>query len=142
MHDRLIPGTKANIDHIVVTAGGVLVVDAKRYVDKRPELRVEGGFLRPRRERLVVGGRDRTKLLDGVLGQVDRVQAALEDQSIQVSGVLCLIEADWPLITPFFTTRDVRVVSPRKLSKILEEASGAVDVSSVRDRIAAAFPVR
>lgn len=52
MHDRLIPGTKANIDHIVVTAGGVLVVDAKRYVDKRPELRVEGGFLRPRRERL------------------------------------------------------------------------------------------
>ena len=33
MHDRRIPGTKANIDHIVVTAGGVLVVDAKRYVD-------------------------------------------------------------------------------------------------------------
>lgn len=56
MHDRRIPGTKANIDHIVVTAGGVLVVDAKRYVDKRPEMRVEGGILRARVEKLMVGG--------------------------------------------------------------------------------------
>jgi len=32
MHDWRIPGTKANIDHIVVTAGGAFVVDAKRYV--------------------------------------------------------------------------------------------------------------
>ncbi len=75
MHDRRLPGTKANIDHIVVTPGGVLVVDAKRYVDKCPELRVEGGILRPRVEKLMVGGRDRTKLVDGVLGQVERASA-------------------------------------------------------------------
>lgn len=141
MHDRRIPGAKANIDHIVVTAGGVLVVDAKRYVDKRPELRVEGGILRPRVEKLMVGGRDRTKLVDGVLGQVERVRAVLGDESIEVSGVLCFIDADWPLIGSFFSTRGVRVLSPRKLSKILEEASGGVDVPSVRDRIAAEFPV-
>lgn len=66
MHDRRIPGTKANIDHIAVTAGGVFVIDAKRYVDRRPELRVEGGLLRPRVEKLMVGGRDQTKLADGV----------------------------------------------------------------------------
>lgn len=63
LHGRRIPGTRANIDHIVVMAAGVFVVDAKRYVDKRPELRVEGGILRPRVERLMVGGRDRTKLV-------------------------------------------------------------------------------
>ena len=34
LHDRRIPGTKANIDHIVVATGGVFVVDAKRYVGK------------------------------------------------------------------------------------------------------------
>lgn len=141
MHDRLIPGTKANMDHIVVTAGGVLVVDAKRYVDSRPELRVEGGIIRPRVEKLMVGGRDRTKLVDGVLGQVERVRAALGDESIEVSGVLCFIDADWPLIGSFFSTRGLRVVSPRRLSNILDEASGGVDVPSVRDRIAAAFPV-
>lgn len=140
MHDRRIPGTKANIDHIVVPAGGVLVVDAKRYVDKRPELRVEGGILRPRVEKLMVGGRDRTKLVDGVLGQVERVRAGLGDKSIDVSGVLCFIEADWPLIGSFFSTRGVRVLSPRRLSTILDEASGGVDVSSFRDQIARAFP--
>jgi hypothetical protein len=139
LHDRRIPGTKANIDHIVVTAGGVLVVDAKCYVNKRPELRVEGGILRPRAEKLMVGGRDRTRLVDGVLGQAQRVRAALGDESIDVSGVLCFIEAHWSLIGAFFSTRGVRVLSPGRLSNILDEASGGVDVASVRDRIAEAF---
>ena len=140
LHDRRIPGTKANIDHIVVTAGGVFVVDAKRYVGKRPELRVEGGILRPRVEKLMVGGRDRTKLVDGVLGQVERVRAVLGDEDVSVAGVLCFVEADWPLVGAFFSTRGVRVVSPRRLSKILAQSGGAVDVASVRDRIATAFP--
>jgi hypothetical protein len=140
VHDRRIPGTKANIDHIAVTSGGVFVIDAKRYVDKRPELRVEGGIVRLRIEKLMVGGRDRTKLVDGVLGQVERVRAALSDETIEVSGVLCFIDADWPLVSAFFSIRGVRVVSPRKLSKALAEASGELDVRTVRDRLAHAFP--
>lgn len=140
LHDRRIPGTKANIDHIVVAAGGVFVVDAKRYVDKRPELRVEGGILRPRVEKLIVGGRDRTELVNGVLGQVEQVRAVLSEETIDVSGVLCFIDADWPLIGAFFSTRGVGVVSPRKLSKILHEASGEMDGHTVRDRLARAFP--
>lgn len=140
LHDRRIPGTKANIDHIVVTAGGVLVVDAQRYVNKRPDLRVEGGILRPRVERLIVGGSDRTKLVGGVLGQVERVRAALADDTIDVDGVLCFIDADWPLVGGAFSIRGVQVVWPKRLSRILEEASGEVDVVAVRDRIAGAFP--
>ena len=88
----------------------------------------------------MVGGRDRTKLVDGVLSQVERVRAVLGDEAIEVSGVLCFIEAEWPLVGAFFSTRGVRVVSPRRLSKILAQAGGAVDVASVRDRIAVAFP--
>jgi hypothetical protein len=140
LHDRRIPGTKANIDHVVVTPGGVFVVDAKRYVGQRPELRVEGGVLRPRVEKLMVGGRDRTKLADGVLGQVERVRAVLGDEDISVVGVLCFVEADWPLVGGFFSSRGVRVVSPRRLTKMLGAAEGAVDVASVRDRLARAFP--
>lgn len=48
LHDRRIPGTRANIDHLAVTPSGVLVIDAKRYVGKRPALVVEGGLVRPR----------------------------------------------------------------------------------------------
>jgi hypothetical protein len=139
LHDRGIPGTKANIDHIVVTGAGVFVVDAKRYVDQRPEQRIEGGILRPRVDKLMVGGRDRTRLVDGVVGQVERVRAALGDP-VDVWGVLCFVDADWPLVGAFFSIRGVRVVSPRKLSKLLDEASGGTDVRGVRDRLARAFP--
>src|SRR5699024_9308893 len=95
LHDRRIPGSRANIDHIVVTAGGVWVIDAKRYRG-RPALRVEGGLIRPRVEKLMVGRRDCTKLVDGALKQVALVRQALE--GVPVTGALCFVEADWPLI--------------------------------------------
>jgi ribosomal protein L34 len=73
LHDRRIPGSKANIDHIAITGSGIWVIDAKRYKG-RPELKVEGGVLRPRVEKLLIGQRDCTKLVDGVLKQVDVVR--------------------------------------------------------------------
>ena len=60
LHDRGIPRSRANIDHIAVSAAGVFVIDAKRYRG-RPQLRVQGGVLRPRTETLTVGHRDGTK---------------------------------------------------------------------------------
>ena len=69
LHDRRIPRTKANIDHIAVSAAGVFVIDAKRYKG-RPQLRVEGGPFRPRVEKLMVGTRDQTKLVEGVHKQI------------------------------------------------------------------------
>ena len=70
LHDRRIPGSRANIDHLVVTPSGVWVIDAKKYKGS-PSLRVEGGILRPRVEKLMVGGRDKSRLVDGVLWQVE-----------------------------------------------------------------------
>ncbi|GAP61250.1 hypothetical protein AHiyo1_49320 [Arthrobacter sp. Hiyo1] len=93
LHDRLIPGSKANIDHIAITPGGIWVIDAKRYKGG-PQLKIEGGILRPRVERLLVGRRDCTKLVDGVLKQVDLVRDLVGD--VPVTGVLCFVEADWP----------------------------------------------
>lgn len=66
LHDRRIPGTRANIDHLAVTPTGVYVIDAKKYAGQ-PHLKIEGGFLRPRVEKLLVGTRDCTKVVDGVL---------------------------------------------------------------------------
>ena len=69
LHDRRIPKSRANIDHLAITPSGVFVIDAKKYKG-RPDLQVEGGILRPRVEKLMVGKRDRTSLVDGVLKQV------------------------------------------------------------------------
>lgn len=138
LHDRRIPRTRANIDHLVVTPGGVWVVDAKRYKDQRPELRVEGGIIRPRVEKLMVGRRDRTRLVDGVLHQVDLVRAEVD--SVPVTGALCFIDADWPLLGGAFATRGVHVVWPKQLTKLLGDAVGAVDVPAVARLLGERFP--
>jgi hypothetical protein len=137
LHDRRIPGTRANIDHIVVTKAGIWVIDAKRYKG-RPELKVEGGFRRPRVEKLLVGGRDCTKAVDGVIRQVELVRKIAGD--VPVTGALCFVDADWPLLGGSFTTRNVHVLWPRRLAKALADASsGTVDVPAVRDAVAARF---
>jgi len=56
LHDRRVPRTRGNIDHIVVAPAGVFVVDAKQY-QGRIQIRNHGWFMRPD-ERLHVGRRD------------------------------------------------------------------------------------
>jgi hypothetical protein len=119
----------------------VWVVDAKRYKDKRPALHVEGGFLRPRKESLRIGGRDGTKLVNGLQSQVERIAAALDDAAIPVTGVLCFLEADWPLIGGSFTVNGTYVTWPRLLIKRMVEAPiGTFDVDAVHARLATEFP--
>ncbi|MGD8213692.1 nuclease-related domain-containing protein [Aestuariimicrobium sp. Y1814] len=136
LHDRRIPGSKANIDHIAITAGGIWVIDAKRYKG-RPELKIEGGILRPRVERVLVGRRDCTELVDGVLKQVALVREVVSD--IPVSGSLCFVEADWPLIGGAFTTRGVQVLWPGRLLKLMAESEGPVQVAAVREALSSHF---
>ncbi|WP_308116527.1 hypothetical protein [Leifsonia poae] len=73
---------------------GVWVIDAKRYKG-RPRLQVEGGLLRPRVEKLVVRGRDQTKLVDGVLKQVGLVQPVVADVEVRgdVDGAAAALAA-------------------------------------------------
>lgn len=71
LHDRRMPGTKANIDHLVVAPGGVFVVDAK-YYHGRIAIHDKGGLFR-RDPRLFVGRRDCSGLADGALWQTQMV---------------------------------------------------------------------
>lgn len=140
LHDRRIPGTRANIDHLVVCPRGMFVIDAKRYKGRRPQLRVEGGLLRPRVEKLTVGGRDSTKLVDGVLKQVHVVSAALDGP--QVQGILVFVDADWPLVGGAFATRGVPVAWPKRMAKLLV-ADGPYDereIERIHRNLAGAFP--
>ena len=137
LHDRRIPGTKANIDHIAITPAGIWVIDAKRYKG-RPELKIEGGIVRPRTEKVLVGRRDCTKLVNGVLKQVDLVREVVDD--LPVTGALCFVEADWPLVGGAFSTRGVHVLWPKRLAKFLSETGGGVvEVASVREDLASRF---
>jgi hypothetical protein len=90
LHDRRLPRTKANIDHLAVGPSGVFVIDAKRYaggVETR-------GFGR----QLFVGNRNRTALVLGMGKQVEAVRAALApvEAAAPILPVLCFVGADWP----------------------------------------------
>ena len=140
LHDRRIPGTQANIDHLAVTPTGVYVIDAKKYAG-RPHLKIEGGLLRPRTEKLLVGKRDCTKVVDGVLKQIDIVVGAVNN-AFPVHGVLCFVEADWPLIGGAFTTCGVDVLWPKKLYPKLN-ADGPITsqtINEIHQRLAIALP--
>lgn len=94
LHDRRIPGRRANIDHIAVVATGVWVIDAKNV---RGKVRVERSFRSP--PKLVIAGRDRSKLIEGLNRQITVVTETLrrENLAVPIHGALCFPEADLPL---------------------------------------------
>lgn len=96
LHDRRMPGGRGNIDHLAIAPSGVYVVDAKA-VNGRVRV-THPLFGRPK---LIVAGRDRTKLVDGLDRQVAAVRAALvglDRRDVRVHGVLCFTKADLPLL--------------------------------------------
>lgn len=94
LHDRAIPGSRANIDHLAIAPSGVWVVDAKNLSGK---VRIERS--RKHGERLFVAGRNRTKLVDGMDRQVECVRGAVAaiDPSVPVHGAFCFIDTDLPV---------------------------------------------
>lgn len=139
LHDRRIPGSRANIDHIAVGPSGVWVIDTKRYrgrvdVSKPP---LFGSA------KLTVGGRDRTALVGGVARQVALVTAAAAEiaPGVPVHGVLCFVEGDLPLLGTL-RVGDVRVIGPKRLAKVID-AGGDVSprsVEALRRALASWFP--
>lgn len=132
LHDRLVPGTRANIDHIVVASAGVFVVDAKNYTGAI-EVRDVGGFFRVD-ERLYVNNRDRTKTVDGVLWQLEVVRAALGESfpDVPVRGVLCFIGCEWGWRMRMRVVKGVTAVWPVALPDVVAaEGPYAADVAAI-----------
>ena len=119
LHDRRIPGSRANIDHLVVAPSGVFVIDAKNYKG-RVERRDRGAVF-SRDYRLYVGGRDRTGLIVALARQVEAVRAALQPPFADVSirKVLCFVDAEWSLFASPIELDGTHVLWPRALGKLI-----------------------
>jgi len=96
LHDRLIPKTRANIDHLAITKFGVFVIDAKNYQGV-VRIKDNSGFFEKSAPELWVGKRNCMKIVAGVKKQTSIVKRILEDDSIEcpVVGVLAFYAADW-----------------------------------------------
>ena len=80
LHDRRIPG-RGNIDHIAIAPSGVWVIDTKRY---RGRVSIQRRLIG--RRRLMIAGRDQTKLIDGLERQVAAVNKALAGRRADGAG--------------------------------------------------------
>lgn len=147
LHDRRVPKSRANIDHIVVGPAGVYVIDAKRYKNAKIAVRRSGGFLGPARTQLMVAGRDKTKLIDAMGWQVDAVRAALSDSAefadVPITAALCFIDAEFP----FFGTIEIGAVRVRGLggTATLVSTAGALDppaMTQLARHLAARLPAK
>jgi hypothetical protein len=119
LHDRRIPGSRANIDHLVVAPWGVFVIDAKNYKG-RVERRDRGGLFSSD-YRLYVGGRDKTMLIAGLAKQVEAVRAALQPEfaGVSICKILCFVDADWSLFASPIELGGAHVLWPRALGKVI-----------------------
>ena len=140
LHDRRVPRSKANIDHIVVGPAGVYVIDAKKYGGK-VELVDRGSMFRSD-WRLHVAGRNQTKLVDAVLKQVEVVRTALGGSfdGVPVIGVLCFVGAEWGWFARPQQINGVTVLWPLKLPEHVGRAGEHGDaVGAVAARLRTAL---
>jgi hypothetical protein len=144
LHDRRIPGSRANIDHIVVAPNGVWVIDAKLYTGK-----VERRTLGPvwgREHAVFVGGRDRTKVIHAMSRQVDAVRSAIAPDplaaDVVIRPVVCFVTSDWGLFAKPFEISGVLVTWPQKLVERIAAAGPltATGVARIANRIGVGLP--
>ena len=125
LHDRRIPGSHANIDHLVVASNGIWVVDPKRYLNAKIECRDVGGMFK-QDVRLYVGGRDRSALIAGMVKQVGLVTRAVSTTAyseVPIRGALCFVDSQVGMFSKPFRINDVLVTWGRRIQIPLLETT-------------------
>jgi hypothetical protein len=123
LHDRRIPGSRANVDHVAITTGGIFVIDAKNYAGKVQRIDKGGWFSVDLR--LYVARRDCTRLVGAMANQVAVVRNALGEPLMgelvpTITPVLCFVDAEWSLFARPFKINGVWVEWAKSLGDRLQ----------------------
>jgi hypothetical protein len=120
LHDRRIPGSKANIDHIAVGPSGIFVIDSK-VVSGKISTRATGPIFNRGPAKLFVGGRDKSRDIQGMGRQVSVVRNALDDlpwaAGIALTPMLAFVGAEVGLFENPRTVQGVWVGWPKALAR-------------------------
>lgn len=145
LHDRRMPRSRANIDHLAIAPSGVYVIDAKRYKGK---IEIHKPFFGD--PKLLIWGRDKTKLVEGLERQARAVRAALRSVAPQVpvQACFCFINPqDQSGGTKLPLLRTLRIkgyplLYPRKLARRLKRPGelGPEQMRLVAETLAQLFP--
>jgi len=108
LHDLALPGSRANIDHLVIGPGGVLVIDSKQY---RGRLQLDGSG------RLWHGRYPLAPTLRAVSFEADQAAQVLPDPGMAVVPIVAVhgAQVPWGKVV----TDGVPVLSARRLPSLL-----------------------
>jgi hypothetical protein len=133
LHDRRISRDRANVDHIAVGRSAVWVIDTKAY--------------RGRVEQIRAGGRNRSRLVEGVRRQMTLVAIALDNAPINqprppVYGVLCFVDAAWAWFRGTFLIYGVHVAWPAATIELVNQPGAMTgdQISAVAAALTKALP--
>jgi hypothetical protein len=142
LHDRWVPGHgSANIDHIAVGPAGVLVIDSKNHAGKvKTDWR--RGLFAPGRRVLLINGRDKTRLIDGLERQVGYVRDALADSGVEVRGAVCFPNVDGLPLFSHLSVRDIAIDGPKSIAKLARRPGALTSdrIEQLWQRLGRAFP--
>jgi hypothetical protein len=140
LHDRKVPGTRGNIDHLAIAPSGIWVIDTKHYRGVVEHRQVATFFQTD--YRLYVGGQDRCNLTTGLESQVAAVRPVLNGAPVPITPALCFVGAEWRLFAKPFRHAGVWIIWGSKLAELIA-APGPLTSTQVVDiarRLAIALP--
>jgi hypothetical protein len=135
LHDLAVPGSRANLDHLVIGPGGVFVIDSKQY---RGRLRLDGSG------RLWHGRYPLAPTLRAVSFEADQAAQVLPDPGVVVLPVVAVhgVQVPWGKVV----VEGVPVIAAHRLPRMLralpavlgpERVAAVADQARVRFRAAA-----
>jgi hypothetical protein len=139
LHNRRMPRGRGDIDHIAISPNGLYVIDTKALTGKVAVRKPLFGS-----PKLIIGGRDKTNLLDGLERQITAVKIALANTGYDdtpLKGVLCFTRADLPLLgAP--RIRGHQLMYRKSLARKLNRSGpvSAPDIEQIARSVAAALP--
>jgi hypothetical protein len=127
LHQRRIPRSPANIDHIAIARSGIWVIDSERYRGKIAISKPLFG-----QTKLTIAGRDKTKLVENLVKQVAAAEAVMPDiaPGVPVWGALCFVDAAVPVFGKL-TFNGYPLLHPKPLAKRIN-ADGPLTLERVR----------
>ena len=129
LHDRTVPGIRPNIDHIVIGPAGVFVIETRR---------LQGGMAIVG-EKLFVGERARTELVEATYREAVAVQIALSDTlgpaGLTVQPIVCV--HGMPQLLLEDEVQGLRVVSGAELAPFVRRRPVLLGAEAVQSIAAA-----
>ncbi|MEU0398535.1 nuclease-related domain-containing protein [Streptomyces sp. NPDC006208] len=109
LHDRAVPNSRANLDHLVFTVAGAAYVDTKNWRSGKSRLTVQGGTLR-------YGRYDQSRALQTVVWEAEQAARVL---GVAVRPVVAVHGAKVPAPRGCMQIGGVTVVEAKRLRGLL-----------------------